>query len=60
MSEKIKKARKIMRDALKKDENFKQVYVSNVAMLLHDRHGIKAFDKRNNAAEEIIDLIFSK
>ena len=60
MSEKIQKARKTMRDAFKKDEGFRQGYVANIAMLLHDRHGIIAYDKRNKAADEILELIFSK
>ena len=55
---KIAKARKTMRDALEKDEGLKISYVSNIAMLLHDRHGITDYDKRNQAAEDILKLVF--
>lgn len=56
---KIAEARKTIRDALKKDEGLKIAYVSNVAMLLHDRYGITDYDTRNKAAEDILDLIFN-
>lgn len=51
-------ARRTMRDSFKRDPDFRHGYVANVAMLLHDRHGITNHAKRNKAAEEIIDLIF--
>ncbi len=54
----VKQARKTMNDAFKKDPQFRQGYVDNVAMLLYDRHGIKDYKKRNKAADEIIRLIF--
>jgi len=47
-----------MGDALKKDEGLKLAYVSNVAMLLHDRYGITDCKTRNQAAEDILKLIF--
>lgn len=55
---KIQKARKVFKDAFKKDPDFKQGYRSNIAMLLHDRHGITDYDKRNKAAEDILELVF--
>lgn len=55
---KIAKARKTMRDAFDKDEDFKYGYIANIAMLLHDRHGITNYDKRNAAAEDILQLVF--
>ena len=54
----VKQARKTMSDAFKADPQFREGYVNNVAMLLHDRHGITGYAKRNKAAEEIIRLIF--
>ncbi len=32
-------------------------YQANIAMLLHDKYGIKDHDKRNNAAIDILNLI---
>lgn len=58
MSNKIAKARKTIRDAFEKDPDFKQGYKANIAMLLHDHHGITDFDKRNKAAEDILELVF--
>jgi len=55
---KIKKARKTMADAFDKDPDFKMGYIANIAMLLHDHHGITNYDKRNAAAEDILKLIF--
>ncbi len=55
---KIEKARKIFKNAFEKDDYFKQVYISNVAMLLHDRYGITDYERRNKAGEDIINLIF--
>jgi len=54
----IKKARKIIRKALEKDEELKWAYVSNVAMLLHDKYGITEYKTRNQAAEDILKLLF--
>lgn len=54
----LEKARKTIRDAFEADEHFKYGYVSNVAMLLHDRYGITDHKKRNDAAKEILELIF--
>ena len=45
-------------EKLKKDEELRFAYQSNIAMLLHDRYGITNWDKRNNAANDIIKLIF--
>ncbi len=54
----IAKARKVMRDAFEKDDGFKEAYIANIAMLLHDRHGITNYEKSNAAAEDILKLIF--
>jgi len=59
----IKQARHIMRMAFKRDPEFKQVDIANVAMHLHDHYqdlDFKVRDIRESAAEEIINLIFSK
>ena len=54
----IQKARKIFRDAFDKDPDFKQGYVANIAMLLHDQYGLTDFGERNAAAEDILKLVF--
>ena len=54
----IKNARRVMCEAFKHDEDFRQTYVDNIAMLLHDRYGIINWEERNNAAEDIMNLIF--
>lgn len=55
---KIKRARKIMRKTFEKDANFFETYISNIAMLLHDRYGITDVIERNKAARDILRLIF--
>lgn len=57
----IERARKVMRDAFEVDQEsggLKDGYISNIAMLLHDNYGITNYDKRNQAAEDILKLIF--
>jgi hypothetical protein len=58
MSVIIENAREQMCRAFKEDEEFRQTYVANVAMLLFDKYGIINYEERNNAAEDIINLIF--
>jgi len=55
---KIKKARKIMRDAFEKDPDFAETYISNIAMLLHDKYGLTDPHERNSAGTDILELIF--
>lgn len=55
---KIAEAVKTMQDVFNKDEDFKMGYIANIAMLLHDRYGITNYEKRNQAAEDILKLIF--
>ena len=55
---KFAKARKIMSATLKKDEGLRIGYESNIAMLLYDRYGIKDYELRNQAARDLIQLIF--
>lgn len=56
---KVANARKTMRVAFKNDPELERTYVDNIAILLHDRHGITNIDKRNKAAKDILKLIFS-
>ncbi len=56
----FKRARKVMRKSLKKDGGLLVGYVSNIAMLLHDRYGITNYEKRNRAARDIIKLVFGE
>lgn len=58
MGEEIKSARKTMCKVLEQDEGLRIAYVSNIAMLLHDRYGITDYNQRNQAAEDILKLIF--
>jgi len=55
---KVKKARKVMRKAFERDGGLLVGYVSNIAMLLHDKCGITDYEKRNRAAKDILRLIF--
>lgn len=58
MSVIIENARKILRREFDDDEEFRQVYIANIAMLLHDKYGIVNYEKRNDAAEDIMKFIF--
>lgn len=51
-------ARQTIADAFKDDPNFRETYVANVAMLLHDRYGITDHETRNKAGDDIVRLIF--
>lgn len=54
----IAKARETIRTAFEKDKGFKEGYISNIAMLLCDRYGITDKLTRNQAAEDLLQLIF--
>ena len=54
----FKKARSIMAKHLLEDGGLYIAYQANVAMLLHDRHGITGEKERNAAADDILHLIF--
>ncbi len=60
MGKSIELARAVMRDAFSEDEGFRMSYQANIAMLLHDRHGITGVNERNAAADEIIKLVFGE
>ena len=53
-------ARTIMRNAFadRRDGEVYSVYISNIAMLLHDRFDIKDYQERNSIAREIMKLVF--
>jgi hypothetical protein len=57
MLDNIKKSRNTMKKALY-GEDLRRCYIANIAMLLHDRYGITDVKKRNQAAEDILKLIF--
>lgn len=54
----IRLARKIFKDSFEQDDGFRIAYQANIAMLLHDRYGITDIKKRNEAANEIMAVIF--
>jgi len=54
----IKKARKIMQKAFRKDKFFKLTYISNIAMILYDNNIVLGLEKRNDIAEKILERIF--
>lgn len=54
----IRKARRTMAKALRTDAGFRVGYVSNVAMLLHDRFKRITRYNRDEAANAILKLIF--
>ena len=58
MGIRFRRARKTMRNAFEKDSGLYEGYSSNIAMLLHDKHGIVNHEQRNKAAEAILTLIF--
>ena len=47
-----------MRKTFEKDGGLTVGYVSNIAMLLHDKYGIIDYEKRNRIAKDILHLIF--
>ena len=53
----IKTLREMFRKELE-DEDLRIGYISNIAMLLHDRYGITDYKTRNRAAVDILKLIF--
>lgn len=59
---KIKEARKTIRKAFEKDEQFKWGYICNIAMHLYDelcKDGLKLnYDRRNEIAEKMLKVLF--
>ena len=54
----VREAKYVIIKAFKEDPDFRHGYQCNIAMLLHDHHGITGMSERNKAADEIIKLIF--
>lgn len=54
----IEEARKTIKEALEKDPELEWAYVSNVAMVLHDRYGITDFIELAKATKEILKVLF--
>ena len=55
---KFSDARKIMAKHLDGDDGLYIAYHANVAMVLHDKSGIRSERRRNQIADEILRLIF--
>ena len=53
----VKTLRELFRKELE-DEDLKIGYIANIAMLLHDKYGITNYEKRNEAAKDVLNLIF--
>lgn len=47
-----------MRAALAADAGYRHTWVANIAMVLHDRHGITGYAERNAAGEDIMNRCF--
>ena len=61
MKNKIQKARKVMRDAFKKDSDFENVYIANMACLLHDQNTRDlSWRECNDLAQNLLVLIYRK
>lgn len=54
----VAKARETIAAAFVADPEFRNSYVANVAMLLHDHYGITDYETRNKAGDDIVRLIF--
>lgn len=51
-------ARQRMSQALRDDKGLLQAYHANVAMLVHDRHGVTGKTERDQLARDVLALIF--
>ena len=60
MSNKIRNARRVMKDAFAEDPDFRHSYQANIAMAIYDHLEFKPayLDKCNETADSIIKLIF--
>ena len=54
----IEHARYIFKKSFEENEDFRDSYRANIAMLLYDRYNIKGMKERNQAAKDIMDVIF--
>lgn len=59
MSNKIRNARRVMRDAFAEDPDFRHSYQANIALAIYDNLKLEALrDECNETADTIIKLIF--
>lgn len=49
-----------MRAALANDDDYRRGWADNIAMVLHDRHGITGKPERDAAANDILDHVFPR
>ena len=54
----IGRARELMKEAFEADPDFKEVYISNIDMLLSDRCCVQDPKQRNAAAKDILHMVF--
>lgn len=54
----IRVARDIFKTTFEKDTDFRRAYKDNIAMLLHDRYGLTDHKTRNQAADDIMKILF--
>ena len=54
----VEQARQTMINAFEKDFYFRSIYIDNIAMLLNDRYNMTDRNIRNQAANDIMTLIF--
>lgn len=57
----IAAARRIMREAFKKDPDWKRTYIDNISMrVFYDQMGVEDKELRDKLSEQILDLVFEE
>lgn len=57
----IAAARKVMREAFKKDPDWKRTYIDNISMrIFYNQMGIDDKELRDKLSEQILDLVFEE
>lgn len=51
-------SRRVMRAEFRADPDLRFGYVSNIAMLLHDQHGVSDVSRANAMADDVMRLVF--
>lgn len=54
----VKDAREFIAAEFAVYPDFRNAYVANIAMLLHDKYGITDMETRNKAGDDIVRLVF--
>ncbi len=54
----IRLARDIFKKSFERNKDFRDGYQANIAMLLHDKYGMTDRKLRNEAANDIMEVIF--